>query len=360
MLTTFTVSGYRSFRHYGLEGLTRLNLFIGANSSGKTSLLEAMEFLVARGNPFVLLHAADRRGETRAPEDPRFSRYQADLTHVFHGDLRPESTPSIKLTGNRPHGSITARVRPLTPKERRDDSVLHAPSEAVPARGLEITGERSKELAVLPIDPDGALLVSRRRLSLASPGSRFPKMQFLTPRSLDTDGMIELWNHVQRAALENEVVEAARLVVDDLQSIHFLASANLPRRADVLAGLRDGRRVPLGSQGDGMRRLLALSLSLINSADGFLFVDELESGLHWSVMRDTWRFLIQASLQSSVQVMATSHSLDCLRGLASLHRQQPDLAAEVSVFKLDRRLEEAVRLDSDEVDAAVRQGIEIR
>lgn len=362
MLTTFTVAGYRSFQRYEVNGLTRLNLFIGANSSGKTSLLEAIEFLIAHGDPYVLLRTADRRGETRALDDSRFVRTQADLTHVFHRhDLRLESTPRIELTGNRPYGSITAVVRPLTARERRADSILDATGEAVPARGLEITADSRRNSTILPVDSDGTLLVSRRRLSLdhASPGPRYRRNQFLTPRSLDTDGMIRLWNHVQRAAREEEVVEAVRLVVDDLKSIHFLAD-RLPRKVDVLTGLRDGRRVPLGSHGDGMRRLLALSLSLINSADGLLFVDELESGLHWSVMRDMWRFLIQASLQSSVQVMATSHSLDCLRGLASLHRQQPDLAAEVSVFKLDRRLEEAVRLDSDEVDAAVQQGIEIR
>lgn len=363
MLTAFTVSGYRSFERYVVDGLSRLNLFIGANSSGKTSLLEAIEFLIARGDPFALLRTADRRGETRPPDDPRFSGTLADLTYLFHNyDLQPESTPRIELTGNRPYGSINALVRPLTARERRDDSILHAPGEAVPARGLEITRDKKTSSALLPVDSDGALLISRRRLSLdrVSPGPRYRRRQFLTPDSLSTDRLLALWNHVQRVAREDEVVEAVRLVVDDLKSIHFLASSKLPRKADVLTGLRDGRRVPLGSQGDGMRRVLALSLSLINSADGFLFVDELESGLHWSVMRDMWRFLIQASLLSSVQVMATSHSLDCLRGLASLHRQQPDLAAEVSVFKLDRRLEEAVRLDSDEVDAAVRQGIEIR
>lgn len=109
-----------------------------------------------------------------------------------------------------------------------------------------------------------------------------------------------------------------------------------------------------------MRRLLALSLSLIDSTDGVLMVDELDSGLHWTVMRKMWDFVIRAAVRSSVQVFATTHSLDCIRALASLHRGSPELSSEVSVFKLDRRLAKAIRLDAAEVEAAIEEDIEIR
>lgn len=94
--------------------------------------------------------------------------------------------------------------------------------------------------------------------------------------------------------------------------------------------------------------------------DGFLLADEIDSGLHWTVMPDLWEFIIRAARRYSVQVFATTHSLDCITGLADLYRRDPELTAEVSVFKMDRRLPRAVRLSADNVEAAVKNGIEIR
>lgn len=168
---------------------------------------------------------------------------------------------------------------------------------------------------------------------------------------------------------ESEVLDIVRVAVPDLVSLHFLSigrsgSPNdraTPPATGVLARLRnEDRRVPLGGLGDGVHQLLALSLSLNDTADGFLLADGLDSSLHWTVMRDLWKAVIDASRRSSVQVLATTQSLDALRGLSALYRKSPEEASEVTVFKMDRRLPMAVRLDADNVDAAIGNDIEIR
>ena len=57
-----------------------------------------------------------------------------------------------------------------------------------------------------------------------------------------------------------------------------------------------------------MRRLLALSLSLIRTEQGILLVDEIDTGLHWTVMEEMWRLVVETARRSSVQVFATTHS----------------------------------------------------
>ena len=156
--------------------------------------------------------------------------------------------------------------------------------------------------------------------------------------------MREVWDKVLTEGRESEAKEAMALLEEDLESIHFLTSDNSRARsgrAGVLLGFRGaGRRVPLGSYGDGMRRLLALSLALIQAANGVLLIDEIEYGLHWTVMEDMWRLVIDTARKSSVQVFATTHSQDCIRGLASLVESRADLAGEVSMQKIERSLAE--------------------
>jgi len=66
MIRKLTATGFRCFREIRVEPLTRVNLFVGANNAGKTSLLEAVE-LVAVGGVEGLVRSAVRRGEQIDP-----------------------------------------------------------------------------------------------------------------------------------------------------------------------------------------------------------------------------------------------------------------------------------------------------
>ena len=68
MLTSLKLTGYRRFESYRLDGLTRVNLLVGRNNCGKTSILEAVDLVVAQGDPSVLRNAATRRRMPRRDE----------------------------------------------------------------------------------------------------------------------------------------------------------------------------------------------------------------------------------------------------------------------------------------------------
>lgn len=374
MLTTLTVDRYRSFRHYEVEGLTAVNLFVGTNNSGKTSLLEAVQFLASKGSVSALLRSPESRGEANPISEPNepVRSWATNVAHLFHGhDTHPESEPTFRIAGKPSNWPLTVAVRPLTLEESNGNGSLFDESDDddLPL-GLEIVGSYQRPNPVIAIGRDGSVL-SRRRLGSENPKilDRPTPTRFLAPRSLSAAAMRDMWDRMQIEGRDDEVLDAVRLVAPEVESMVFLVgdrSRSLHRpalssAAGILARLRDqNRRIPFGSLGDGLRRVLALSLSLIDAADGYLLADELDSGLHWEVMQDLWRFIIEASRRSSVQVFATTHSLDCIHGLASLSRESPELASEVSVFKLDRRLETAIRFDADNVEAAVAMDIELR
>ena len=117
--------------------------------------------------------------------------------------------------------------------------------------------------------------------------------------------------------------------------------------------------VPLKSLGDGAVRLFSAALALANSRNGFLLIDEAENGIHYSVQRNFWRMVLRSAHKDNVQVLATTHSWDCVRGFAQAAAAED---AEGVLVRLDRDGEEmrAVEYSEAELETAAEQGIEVR
>ena len=77
-------------------------------------------------------------------------------------------------------------------------------------------------------------------------------------------------------------------------------------------------------------------------------------------MEEMWQFVIEVARKLAVQVFATTHSYDCIRGLGVLLQSRPDLKDDVSIQKVTKSLEQAVCLRGDQIKVAVEQDIEVR
>ena len=360
MLKTLELRGFRGFDSYRLTDLTRVNLIVGKNNSGKTTVLEAVELLVSSGHPSAFAEVARRRRETGA------SRYRADISHLFSGHVCQPGTRFV-LTSDQHGISVTI----LSLDEVGEDAdrwgrrgiraLLRAPEvedETDPEFGLRIaTG--TEESTVLPVDKEGKLLLDFLPRSRRN-GSSEPPVRFLGLGSLVDASMSDTWDEVIAEGREDEIARDMQILVPEIASIHFLTGDGT-RGKTILVGRREGgRRMPIGSYGDGLRRLLALRLALHGANHGFLLIDEIDAGLHWTVMEDVWRLLVEAAKESDVQVFATTHSYDSIRGLGSLVKSRPDLAGEVSVQKVHPSLERAVCFAGEQIAIAVDQEIELR
>ena len=151
-----------------------------------------------------------------------------------------------------------------------------------------------------------------------------------------------------------------KLLMPDIDSIHFLTSGLTPRGGFVVGMRGGGSRYPLGTFGDGIRRLLLLRLALANNHDSCVLVDEVDTGLHWTVMAGMWRLVVEVARKSHLQLFATTHSHDCVFGLASMIRSYPDLASEISVQKIDTSLPRAVSVQGADIPAALESGVDFR
>jgi len=372
------LENYRGFGQYRLSGLARVNLLVGKNNCGKTSILEAVQILASQGDPRILSNIAMQRGEMIAGGEEEKSLYP-DISHLFHGhhfDLNAH----FRITSGPDSGGVGVRLVGLADLDEQQQFLFDEPAidRRLAARRVALTGpgevvavaiegrpDRPSPLA-LPVTQEGALLLERGRIGRL--GSRrlddVTSILSITPESLESIMMGRMWNRLISESREDEVVQSLKIVEPGLASIFFVNDEVVhgSKRSKFLVGFEDPKRkrVPLGSFGEGMRRLLALSLSLNQAQGGILLVDEIDTGLHYSILGEMWLLLVKAAIQHDLQVFATTHSLDCIRGLAWLCENHPELAGEVSLQKIDGRLDEAVALDSKQIRIAVEQDLEVR
>ena len=360
MLKTLGLRGFRGFKSYALKDLTRVNLIVGKNNCGKTTVLEAVELLVSNGRLSAFVEVARRRRETGS------LRYGVDISHLFSGHV---CQPGTRFVLKSEQHDISATIISLDDvgedaerwdlmRSRARQRALDVEDETDPEFGLRIATETERS-TVLPVDKEGTLLYQlwpryRRNGSSESP------VRFLGLGSLVDASMSDTWDEVIAEGREDEIAWDMQILVPEIASIHFL-TGDRTRGNTILVGRREGgRRMPIGSYGDGLRRLLALRLALHGANHGFLLIDEIDAGLHWTVMEDVWRLLIQVAKESDVQVFATTHSYDSIRGLGALVKSRPDLAGEVSIQKVHPALERAVGFAGEEITIAVDQEIELR
>ena len=362
MLRSLKIKGYRGFRDYRLGGFTSVNLLVGANNSGKTSILEAIEFLTLSGDPRVLARSANRRGEVNFRDAEERPSRLPDVSHFFFGHrLEPDATFSLEDDEYGPV-SVTVvdpdlRPSPFGGAFSDDEGTSNL------AFGLKAAG-RFGIFSTLNVLADGSMLLRGYPHKLRLPDEQLPRVEFSTIDAPSGRPLALSWDRVLKNRREPEIVDALRILEPELQAILFLPGSARPsgaRSSGVLLEFgSDGNRVPLGSCGDGMRRLLEISIALVHTSGGFLLIDEVDTGLHWTAMEPAWRMIVETAKRSSTQVFATTHSKDCLDGLDSMIRARPQLAPEVSVHKIEPTLAEAVRLDAKSIRTAMDQGIEMR
>ena len=320
MIRTLRLENYRSFKEYELRDLARVNLLVGPNDCGKTSVLEAVELLASRGDPRVLVESMRRRGEFHVTPDGR-GIPQYPVNRQFHGHaISPGSQLSISSDDSL--GRVRIDVVEGWPDDSRE--LPDAPGAGLPPLALRIgRGNGERENLKYPLTRDGSLAWDPSAPG-RPPHSRelaAPPAHFVTAESLRTPEMPGLWNQ----------------------------------------GLVEGpESFGNASHGSGMRRLSAVSESLARAAGGLLLIDEIDTGLHWTVMEEMWKLVVETAMESSVQVFATTHSLDCIIGLASLLRDRPDLAEAVSIQKIERRLDHGVSFGPRDIIIAAGLRIELR
>ena len=344
-----------------IRDITRVSLFIGQNNGGKTSAMEGAEILIA-GKPSALMRSPTRRADGFELEEGSRPNSSIGVRHLFHG--HGLSIGSVfELSGE---GIDNQNVRCAIAEGQGATEVPSSPS-------IEDIGAAIAPPLRLTIDVTTSSggqgwafqMTNGGRVSIGDLALRFPDESKHVPVNFvgTTDpeyGLQTLWDRVVLTPREAQVVDALRIIEPRIERVAALSRVGNVTGGIVLKTADSEVRVPLGTMGDGIKRLFVLSTNLVSAAGGYLLVDEIDAGLHHSAMVKMWRLVVATAQRLNVQVLASTHSLDCLRALAFACEQVPQQRSEVSVHRIARGAKASTRYGAEEIRIAIEQDMEIR
>ncbi len=366
-LDSLRVTGFRAFTDLRLEPLGRVNLIVGRNNCGKTTLLEALRVYYSRGEPDQLLEVLLSRDElsSRGPLPnvselrPIARLFNEKAGKPFHATaitIGPDkgSAPVLTIEAawakweERPDGSRTAEV--VTNVSKLEDRESYEPAIKV-VFGDDF--ERVYKASSLTENP-------ARHFRYRS-SNREANVRYVPPSGLSASEVGRRWDGVVLGPSEDVVLEALRIIDPRLERVSIVE----PSRGDSRNRIAIVKRKdvdtpePLKSLGAGLQRLLEMSLSVANATDGILLIDEIENGVHFSVQEEMWKFIYKAADEFNCQVFATTHSWDCIRAFQSVTEQGSLGGKLVRLYCKGDSIKGTV-LNEEELAIATRESIEVR
>jgi hypothetical protein len=370
------IKNFRCFEHLTIEKLGRMNLIVGKNSVGKTCLLEALRLYAYRGHPSVI------RDILLSREESSYASLFVDndgidagiaklgLKYLFHnrtleiGSANPISIGNINSPENTLNINIDYYIeedqgKKLTfigPAPSDDHS---SPTNLTPRVTVKFA---SKYLSIpLPI------IMTGQGIFLTPPFT--PAVCHIIPATgLISHIILKLWPQISLTDAEKDIISALKTMDESIEAISIIGGGGQPFNPQlgaaplVIVKPRNRNPIPLRSLGEGLIRAFGISLALVNSRDGFLLIDEFESGLHHSVQTEIWRLIFKTAKRLNVQVFTTTHSWDCVKAFQEAATE--DQNEEAMLIRLQKRRSgegiEAVLYDERRLAIATEEDIEVR
>lgn len=369
ILDSLEVRSFRGFRHLQIERLGRVNLIVGKNNVGKSSLLEALQLYAKRADAKLIFEFLGSRDERKLVSPSRYigSRSYEDeplsLKYLFYGrhdlaiPMEPIQIGSINSLDNTLSLSIQWYVRQI---DEQGIESKWLPQTKEYEDGYEASPRFTIQL--------GTQDIITHSLSASSPTEELARSEIKTINSiyaktnfLSSHRIGELWDNIALTELDKEVLEALRIIAPGVEGFALVDDSRSFNRERVpvvkVAGIDE--RLPLAHLGDGMQRMLSIILALVNSKDGILLIDEIENGLYYLIQPDLWHLVFKLARRLNVQVFATTHSWDCIKGFQEVAQANDQ---EGLLIRLQNRMGEisAIIYNEEELRVATREQIEVR
>jgi len=326
LLPDLTIRGFRGLNELTIPHMGRVTLLTGRNGVGKTTVLEAIRILASYGRPSELraiLNTSDELRDTRNSKGG--TRVVPDWPALFFG-RRMTDTTELTIGHSSSQTQLVLFSSRLTEKEL--DLYYRETIPEEPIRAIRVSSDGIDSIVGLfPQEewiPGGV-----RRLAQELP---FPILcETLGPGIIKNADLARWWDKIALNPEEDRVREALSILTGrEISGVVMIGKNTSPR--SMVGGIRpmvkfrdEQTRVPLRSLGDGAIRLFSIVLALVNCRNGFLLLDEAENGLHYSVQKTLWTMVLQTAESHNVQVIATTHSYDCIRGFAYAANELSDI-----------------------------------
>ena len=345
-LETVTIHQFRGLRDLELKDLGRINLLVGLNNSGKTSVLEALSVYCHPLDIKVWLSTANQREQDIGvyrirlldaikwlfthnsasivePDKPIILISSTGLFSVKKLIASYEEMEQISL-------SEESNIRNISNEEEIENEDTPRVKKGIKLK-IEVFADDGYQLSLFGEPPacitDFLLWEDERFYRLS--GKREPslKTSVVTPSSHRSEvGQFRLLSEATFQNFKADVIKLLKQIDNNISDIEILLPPeSISSRFNIYIQHEKLGLAPVSTFGDGIRRLLHIALKLASVKGGILLIDELESTIHTEALQNSFRWLVKWCTEMDVQLFATTHSLEAVDALLEVTESDSDL-----------------------------------
>ncbi len=274
-LTEIEIKQFKCFDYFKAEGFKRVNLIGGKNNVGKTAFMEAI---------YIHTNAKTVNAMLTAVAAIKFDRESLNSLYGFYNSTEQQklldATKSYAVSSNlgNTEYDVVEMDAQKTYHVKINEKLL-----PIPARDLIIAPENIANVRI--IDNFGW---SNGGINWA-----YEAIQ----------------KHDQESALNHWVHEF------DNNIDSFKVIGNVPRCK------ANGEYRDIVEFGDGLRHYISIICGLYACENGYLFIDEIDNGIHYTQLDRLWRLIFELSEKTNCQIFAVTHSKEMLESFARVAKK---------------------------------------
>lgn len=336
MIEKVSIENFKGIKHCEIKDIGKVNLFIGRNGCGKSSIMEAMYFT---GKELIRYHL--RQCMTRRTNRGNWSARELWYNYAMASEV------NVKLAFN--EESFTAmKIRFLL-----DEALVRVDFSS---------GHRGGSTGYGLVSDYEMLLNGRNRRfhTIDSPHSEeirryFDRSVFVDP-TIKTDVREIETNYLNRVELAEEsrqdLAKRTAEIYETEPSWGFIPHRDFPPTDPSRFTIFEGnRRLFLDNFGDGLHYGLAILCIAKTRRNTALFIEEIESHQHGEAIRSLVSNLLDIARMNDLQLFITTHNQSVWRYLYYSYETPEERQNEFRCFLVTRDK------DSGEVEARIEEGI---
>ncbi|MEI6429743.1 MAG: AAA family ATPase [Pseudanabaena sp. ELA607] len=345
------ISGYRGFETLDLPQLGQVNIFVGDNNSGKTSLLEAISILCNPLDPFQWLGVSQRRlylGNALIGLRPDIEAvkwiFPQQIDHSI-SEIHQDKI-IIRSSGVSPVLEIEAKLEAIysigleiNGQEKLNDEVNSEVDAVLSGAELEVIAQVVAEQGSLfssdnkEVRKESFQFWEKERFVQRKRNKPFVKSSTIFPSYSSSEPILSRLSRIilQEPDGKSEVLELIRSFDENIIDIQILSPTG---KQNLYIKHKDLGFAPLYVFGDGFKRTLIFLLTLLNIDNGVLLIDEIETSIHISALSRVFTWLIETCRRREIQLFVTTHSLEAIDAML-----QPEMSTleDIVAFRLNHK-----------------------
>ena len=340
MITNFKVVGFKKFKEFEIKNLGRINLLLGKNNVGKTSLLEAL-FAFACGNnfePFLnsviikLRHAINEpigMYELAEKIHTSFRHAGKEYRAEFRGEDEAGAVKTFKhiVKPAQMMSFVNSEAGPLNSSAEHFMSIYDGKTIKV----INIAEWIIKEDDVREIKHQISL-PQMSQFQTMQPAYNANFLDMLSHRSRDS--IIGIYSALKRDSERMaEFIREMQLVFPEIRGIDMIPYKD--GFAPVSIVKESGELLPIYQFGDGLQRWFYTIGSFVLERDSIKIIEELDATLHFGAQKKMGAYMSKLSRDYNAQVFASTHSIEFVENfLTGIRESYPEELRNVRVITM--------------------------